>query len=146
MIGLLKGSTLFLADLARALTIDVQIDFISISSYQNRVTTSGSVRLLRDLDADVFNRDVLVVEDIIDSGLSLGYIRNSLLARNPKSLAIAALLDKRERRTMEVKAAYIGFEIPDRFVVGYGLDYKQLYRGLPYVAVLDPDEIADAEG
>jgi hypoxanthine phosphoribosyltransferase len=145
MIGLLKGSIIFTADLVRAVTIDVEVDFISISSYSGRSTSSGSVRLLRDLDRDVYGRHVLIVEDIIDSGLSLGYIRGALLARSPRTLGIAALLDKRQRRTTEVPVDYVGFEIPDRFVVGYGLDYLQRYRGLPYVAVLDPEEIAEDE-
>lgn len=141
MIGLLKGSLLFLADLVRAISVDVEVDFISISSYSNRASSSGSVRLLRDLDRDVYDRHIIVVEDIIDSGLSLSYIRNALRARNPKSIAIAALLDKPGRRTTDVPVEYIGFEIPDRFVVGYGLDYGERYRGLPYIAILDPAEI-----
>lgn len=142
--GLLKGSFVFLADLVRAMAIDVEIDFISISSYQNRATSSGSVRLLRDLDSDIFDRDVLVVEDIVDSGLSLSYIRRLLLARGPRSLAIAALLDKRDRRQQEVYVDYVGFPIPDCFVVGFGLDYQERYRGLSDVACLDPGEL-DAE-
>jgi hypoxanthine phosphoribosyltransferase len=146
LIGLLKGSILFIADLVREMSIDVDVDFISISSYQNRSTSSGSVRLLRDLDRDVFDRHILVVEDIIDSGLSLSYIRNTLLARNPRSLRIATLLDKRERRVTEVPVDFIGFRIPDRFVVGYGLDYRQRYRGLPHVALLSPSEVAEMEG
>jgi hypoxanthine phosphoribosyltransferase len=145
LIGLLKGSVVFLADLVRAMTIDIEIDFISISSYQNRSTSSGSVRLLRDLDRDIYDRDVLIVEDIIDSGLSLSYIRNMLLAREPKSLSIAAFLDKRERRTNEVSVDFVGHEIPDRFVVGYGLDYQERYRGLPYIAALEPHEIEEEE-
>ncbi len=143
LIGLLKGSFLFLSDLIRELSIDVEIDFISISSYQNRSVSSGSVRLLRDLDRDIYGRDVLIVEDIVDSGLSLSYIRKMLCAREPRSLAIAALLDKRERRTNEVPVDYVGFRIPDRFVVGYGLDYRELHRGLPHVAYLEADEIDD---
>lgn len=145
LVGLLKGSVVFLADLVRQLTIDVEIDFISISSYQNRSTSSGSVRLLRDLDSDLFGRDVIVVEDIVDSGLSLSYIRNMLDARKPRSLAIVALLDKRERRTCPVDVEYIGIPIEDRFVVGYGLDYRERFRGLPYVAALAPEEIDDGE-
>jgi len=145
MIGLLKGSILFIADLVREMSIDVEVDFISISSYRGRSTSSGSVRLLRDLDRDVYDRNLLIVEDIVDSGLSLSYIRNALLARNPRSLAIAALLDKRQRRVSEVPVDYVGFQIPDRFVVGYGLDYRQRFRGMPYIAVLDPAEICDED-
>lgn len=145
VIGLLKGSVVFMADLIRSIDLDLDVDFISISSYQNRSTSSGSVRLLRDLDRDIFDRDVLIVEDIIDSGLSLSYIRKMLLARNPKSLSIVAFLDKRERRTTEVYVDYVGFRIPDKFVVGYGLDYQERYRGLPFIAALEPEEIADPE-
>jgi hypoxanthine phosphoribosyltransferase len=146
LIGLLKGSVLFLSDLVRTLEVDIEIDFISISSYQNRSTSSGSVRLLRDLDTDIYDRDVLVVEDIIDSGLSLSYIQKMLQARGPKSLAIAAFLDKRARRTNEVYVDYVGIRIPDRFVVGYGLDYQERYRGLPYVAALDTADLAGEAG
>lgn len=143
LISLLKGSVVYLADLIRCMTIDVEIDFISISSYQNRSTSSGSVRLLRDLDRDIYDRDVLIVEDIVDSGLSLSYIRKMLLARGPRSLSIAAFLDKRECRVNEVPVDYIGHRIPNRFVIGYGLDYKERYRGMEEIAVLDDDEIDD---
>ena len=146
LIGLLKGSILFLSDLVRNLTLDVEIDFISISSYENRSTSSGSVRLLRDLDRDIYDRDVLVVEDIIDSGLSLSYIQKMLEARGPRSLAIAAFLDKRARRTNDVNVDYVGVRIPDRFVVGYGLDYQERYRGLPHVAALGVEDLAGEEG
>ena len=146
IVALLKGSVVFLSDLVRSIDLDLEVDFISISSYENRSTSSGSVRLLRDLDRDIYDRDVLIVEDIIDSGLSLSYIRNMLLARNPKTLSIVAFLDKRDRRTTEVFVDYVGFRIPDRFVVGYGLDYRQRYRGLPFIAALEPDEIVDGEG
>ncbi len=146
MIGLLKGSLLFVADLIRNISIDVEVDFISISSYRGRSTTSGSVRLLRDLDRDVYDREIIIAEDIIDSGRSLAYIRGALLARNPRGVSIAALLDKRDRRTTEVPLEYVGFVIPDRFVVGYGLDYLERYRGLPDIAVLDSPEIDRAEG
>jgi hypoxanthine phosphoribosyltransferase len=145
LIGLLKGSLLFLSDLVRNLTLDVEIDFISISSYQNRSTSSGSVRLLRDLDRDIYDRDVLIVEDIIDSGLSLSYIQKMLEARGPRTFAIAAFLDKRVPRTNEVNVDYVGVRIPDRFVVGYGLDYQERYRGLPHVAVLNAQDLAGEE-
>ncbi len=143
-VGLLKGSLLFLADLVRAASVGPEIDFMSISSYGDRTSSSGSVRLLRDLDRDIFDRDVVVVEDIIDSGLSLSYIRDNLLARRPRSLSIVTLLDKPDRRRAPVAVDHVGFTIPDRFVVGYGLDYRQRYRGLPHIAVLDAEEIGAA--
>ncbi len=148
LVGILKGSVIFLSDLARALTVDVEIDFISISSYGQGTVSSGSVRLLKDLDLDVSGRDVLVVEDIVDSGLSLDYIRRNLLSRGPASLAIAALLDKRERRALQVDVRYVGFTVPDEFVIGYGLDYAERYRGVPEIRVLAPEEISgsSAEG
>ncbi|MFN8549527.1 MAG: hypoxanthine phosphoribosyltransferase [Candidatus Eisenbacteria bacterium] len=127
------------------MSIDVEVDFIAISSYGDGIVTSGSVKLLKDLDRDVYDRDVLVVEDIVDSGLSLAYIKKSLAARNPRSVSVVALLDKRSKRTEGVYVDYVGFEIPDKFVVGYGLDFREKYRGLPYVAVLSPAEVAEAE-
>jgi hypoxanthine phosphoribosyltransferase len=141
LVGILKGSVVFLADLVRHLTCDVKIDFISISSYGEGTTSSGTVRLLKDLDLDVGDRDVLVVEDIVDSGLSLAYIRKNLAARNPRSLSFAALLDKRDRRATGIYIDYIGFPVPDAFVVGYGLDYRERYRGLPYVAAMGDTDL-----
>lgn len=147
LIGILKGSAVFLADLIRAMSIDCEIDFISISSYGNRTTSSGSVQLLKDLDRDVFGRDVIVVEDIVDSGRSLSYIRKNLAARGPASISIVALLDKKDRRETQIFVDYVGFDIPDAFVVGYGLDYAERYRGLPHVAVLSDEDLIDsAEG
>ena len=143
LVGILKGSAIFLSDLIRRMSIDCEIDFISISSYGNRTRSSGSVQLLKDLDRDIFERDVIVVEDIVDSGNSLSYIRRSLLARSPSSFAIVALLDKKERRETPVYVDYVGFEIADRFVVGYGLDYAERYRGLPYIAVLDDADLSE---
>ena len=143
LVGILKGSVIFLADLVRALSIEVEVDFISISSYGRGTTSSGSVRLLKDLDADINGRDVIVVEDIVDSGLSLEYIRRNLLVRRPASLAIAALLDKPQRRTQEIEVRYVGFTVPDEFVVGYGLDYQERYRGVPHIGVLEPAEIEE---
>lgn len=142
LVGILRGSAIFLADLIRQMSIDCEMDFISISSYGNRTESSGSVQLIKDLDGDVAGRDIIVVEDIVDSGLSLAYITKSLQARNPRSLRLCSLLDKKERRQTDVKVEYVGFEIPDRFVVGYGLDYGQLYRGLPFVGILSEEEIA----
>lgn len=146
LVGILKGSFVFLADLVRQVTCDVEIDFISISSYGSGTTSSGTVRLLKDLDLDVTDRDVLVVEDIVDSGLSLAYLRRALAARNPRSLSFVALLDKRGRRTHGVPLDYVGFEVPDRFVVGYGLDYNEGERGRPYVAVMSEEDLGDGPG
>lgn len=144
LVGILKGSAIFLSDLIRTLNIDCEIDFISISSYGNRTRSSGSVQLLKDLDRDIYERDVIVVEDIVDSGNSLAYIKKSLLARGPNSFAIVALLDKKERRETPVYVDYVGFEIADRFVVGYGLDYAERFRGLPHIAALDDEDIIAA--
>jgi len=144
LVGILKGSTLFLADLVRALEIPHEVDFISISSYGSGQRSSGVVRLLKDLDCDITGRDVLIVEDIVDTGLTLHYIRQNLETRGPRSIKVAALLDKQERREVDVAVEYVGFVIPDRFVVGYGLDYAELYRELPHIAVMGPDEEAAA--
>ena len=141
LVGILNGSAVFLTDLMRRMTIDCEVDILSVSSYGDRTETTGSIQLLKDLDRDIFERDVIVVEDIIDSGYSLAYIRRYLAARNPRSLSIVALLDKRDRRQTHVYVDYIGFSIPDRFVVGYGLDFAERFRGLSFVGVLDDDEI-----
>jgi hypoxanthine phosphoribosyltransferase len=146
LVGILKGSTLFLADLVRRLDVPHEVDFISISSYGNEQRSSGVVRLLKDLDCDITGRDVLLVEDIVDTGLTLHYIRQNLGTRRPRSLRVVALLDKQERREVDVQVEYVGFVIPDRFVVGYGLDYAEQYRELPHVAVMGPDEEAAAGG
>ncbi len=137
LVGLLKGAVVFLADLAREVDLPVEIDFMAISSYGTRAESSGVVRILKDLDENIEGRHVLVVEDIIDSGLTLEYILSLLRARNPASLKVCALLRKRKPGARPVQADYVGFDIPDRFVVGYGLDYAQAYRNLPYVAVLE---------
>ena len=142
LVGILKGSVVFLSDLVRALDVEVEVDFISVSSYGQGTVSSGTVRMIKDLDLDVSGRHVLVVEDIVDSGLSLEYIRKNLRSRQPASLEIAALLDKRERRTRPVDVRYVGFTVPDEFVVGYGLDYRERYRGVPEVGILSPQEIA----
>jgi hypoxanthine phosphoribosyltransferase len=140
LVGILKGSAFFLSDLMRRLDLDPEVDFICISSYASGISSSGTVRLLKDLDHDITGRDVLVVEDIIDSGLSLSYLRKNLLSRNPRSLSIVTLLDKRVPRERQVYVDYVGFEIENQFVVGYGLDYAERFRELPYVAVLDDDD------
>ncbi|MFH1143755.1 MAG: hypoxanthine phosphoribosyltransferase [Candidatus Eisenbacteria bacterium] len=140
LIGILKGSVFFLADLMRHLDLDHEVDFISISSYASGITSSGTVRLLKDLDCDISGRDVLVVEDIIDSGLSLSYLRKNLLSRNPRSLSIVTLLDKRVPRERQVYVDYVGFEIDNLFVIGYGLDYAERFRELPEVAVMEEED------
>jgi hypoxanthine phosphoribosyltransferase len=146
LVGILKGSVVLLADLVREITIDVEVDFISISSYGDGTSSSGTVRLLKDLDLDVTGRDVLVVEDFVDSGLSLDYIRRNIAARNPRSLSILALLDKRDRRSHGIYIDYVGFPVPDAFVVGYGLDYRERYRGRRDVTILSAEEIASGGG
>jgi len=138
LVGVLKGAVFFLADLMRSLTIPCEIDFMAISSYGASTDSSGVVRILKDLDINIEGRDVLVVEDIIDSGLTLSYLIRNLEARGPASLEVCALLTKPERREIDVPVRYTGFEIPNRFVIGYGLDFAERYRNLPYVGVLDP--------
>jgi len=137
MIGVLKGAVLFLGDLMRELTVPCEIDFMAVSSYGSATDSSGVVRILKDLDSSIDGRDVLLVEDIVDSGLTLHYLLKNLRARNPASLEVCALLTKPERRRIELPIRYVGFEIPNRFAIGYGLDHAQRYRNLRYVAVLD---------
>src|SRR5205814_10331794 len=132
LVGVLKGAVFFMADLMPGLTIPCEIDFMAISSYGDSTDSSGVVRILKDLDINIEGRDVLVVEDIIDSGLTLSYLMRNLEAREPASLEICALLTKPERREIEVPVRYVGFEIPNRFVIGYGLDFGERYRNLPY--------------
>ena len=139
LIGVLKGAVFFMADLMRHITVPCEVDFMAISSYGDSTDTSGIVRILKDLDINIEGRDVLVVEDIIDSGLTLSYLMRNLESREPASLEICALMTKPSRRQIDVPVRYIGFEIPDRFVVGYGLDLAERYRNLPYVAVLASD-------
>jgi hypoxanthine phosphoribosyltransferase len=144
LVGVLKGAVFFMADLMRRLTVPCEIDFMAISSYGAATNSSGVVRILKDLDINIAGRDVLVVEDIIDSGLTLSYLRRTLLARKPATLEICALLTKPERREIEVPLRYVGFEIPNRFVIGYGLDFAERYRNLPYIGVLHPDLVPTA--
>jgi hypoxanthine phosphoribosyltransferase len=141
LIGVLKGAVFFMADLMRHLTVTCELDFMAISSYGAATDSSGVVRILKDLDINIAGRDVLVVEDIIDSGLTLSYLMRNLEAREPASLEVCALLTKPDRREIEVPVRYVGFEIPNRFVIGYGLDFGERYRNLPYVGVLNPDLI-----
>jgi hypoxanthine phosphoribosyltransferase len=136
LVGILKGAVTFLADLARAIAVPATFDFMAISSYGRSTRTSGVVRFLKDLDESIEGRHVLIVEDIVDTGLTLHYLRQSLAARRPASLAVAVALDKAARRQVDVPVEYVGFPIPDAFVVGYGLDYAGRYRNLPYVGVL----------
>ena len=139
LVGVLKGAVFFMADLMRELTVPCEIDFMAISSYGAATDSSGVVRILKDLDTNIAGRDVLVVEDIVDSGLTLSYLMRNLGARKPATLEVCALLTKPERREIDVPVSYVGFEIPNRFVIGYGLDFAERYRNLPYVAVLHPD-------
>jgi hypoxanthine phosphoribosyltransferase len=143
LIGVLKGAVFFMADLMRRLTVPCEIDFMAISSYAGATESSGVVRILKDLDINIEGRDVLVVEDIIDSGLTLSYLMRNLEAREPASLEICALMTKPARREIDVTVRYVGFEIPNRFVIGYGLDFDERYRNLPYVGVLDEDLLPD---
>jgi hypoxanthine phosphoribosyltransferase len=143
--GVLKGAVFFVADLMREIDLPCEVDFMAVSSYGSFTDSSGVVRIIKDLDVPIEGRDVLIVEDIVDSGLTLGYLLRSLRGRNPRSLEVCALLVKHQRRKVELPIRYVGFEIPDRYVVGYGLDLDQRYRNLPYVAALDADsEAADA--
>ena len=136
LVCVLKGAVMFLADLIRAMDGRVSIDFMALSSYGSGTTSSGEVRLIKDLDYGLEGRHVIIVEDIVDTGLTLHYLQEILRARNPKSLRTACLLSKPSRRKIDVKVEYIGFTIEDRFVVGYGLDYSEQYRSLPYIGVL----------
>jgi hypoxanthine phosphoribosyltransferase len=137
LVCVLKGAFMFLADLTRALDGDATLDFIAVSSYGISTKSSGQVQLLKDLGESIEGRDVVIVEDIVDTGLTLNYLQDILRARAPRSVRTACLLSKPSRRKIDVKVEYIGFEIPDKFVVGYGLDYGEKYRNLPYIAVLD---------
>ncbi|MHB1837821.1 MAG: hypoxanthine phosphoribosyltransferase [Solirubrobacteraceae bacterium] len=136
LIGVLKGAVFFLSDLMRQIEIPVEVDFMAVASYGSATRSSGVVRILKDLDAPIEGRDVLIVEDIVDSGLTLQYLLRNLEGRNPASLEVCALLIKPERRKVELRTRYVGFEIPNRFAIGYGLDHGEQYRNLPYVAAL----------
>jgi hypoxanthine phosphoribosyltransferase len=140
MIGVLKGSTFFLTALARQIQVPVKIDFLGISSFSNKSGAPGVVRIAKDLDEDIEGEDVLLVEDIVDTGFTLRYLLQTLAGRAPNSLAVCAFLDRTSQRIVQVRVDYRGFEIPDRFVVGFGLDYNQLYRNLGYVAVMRRDK------
>ncbi|XER10197.1 Hypoxanthine-guanine phosphoribosyltransferase [Sporomusa aerivorans] len=139
MIGVLRGAVIFMSDLARAIELPVAVDFMAVSSYGAATSSSGVVRILKDLDEDVENKHVLIVEDIIDSGLTLNYLMENLWSRKPASIKICTLLNKPDRRKADVPIAYNGFTIPDYFVVGYGLDFAEKYRNLPFIGVLKPE-------
>jgi hypoxanthine phosphoribosyltransferase len=136
LVGVLKGAVFFLSDLMRALEIPVEVDFMAVASYGSATKSSGVVRILKDLDAAIEGRDVLIVEDIVDSGLTLQYLLRNLAGRSPRSLEVCALLVKPERQKVDLPTRYVGFEIPNRFAIGYGLDHAERYRNLPYVAAL----------
>lgn len=136
MVSVLKGSLMFMADLMRAIEVPCEIDFMAVSSYGAGTSTTGAVRILKDLDASLEGKDILVVEDILDSGVTLSYLMKHLESRNPSSIRLCTMLDKPERRKMPIKADYVGTTVPDEFIVGYGLDYDEKYRNLPYIGVL----------
>jgi hypoxanthine phosphoribosyltransferase len=136
LVCVLKGAVFFLADLMRTITIPCEVDFMAVSSYGSATDSSGVVRILKDLDRPIEDVDVLIVEDIVDSGLTLQYLLRNLGARQPRSLEVCALLTKPDRRKVDLEPKYVGFEIPDRFAIGYGLDHAERYRNLPYVAAL----------
>lgn len=136
VIGILKGSNVFMSDLVRSIDLPLKMDFMVVSSYGNATESSGVVRIIKDLDQSIEEYHLLIVEDIIDSGLTLSYLKENLLTRNPKSIEICTLLDKPSRRKQNVDVKYVGFEVPDEFIVGYGIDYAEYYRNLPYVGIL----------
>ena len=140
MLCILKGGVFFMTELAKHITVPVSLDFMSVSSYGSQTRSSGNVRIIKDLDTPIEGKHVLVVEDIIDTGRTLAYLLDNLQQRNPKSLKLCTLLDKPEERVTEVDVDYVGFQIPDKFVVGYGLDYDQHYRNLPYIGIVEFDE------
>jgi hypoxanthine phosphoribosyltransferase len=146
LVGVLKGAFVFMSDLARHIDLPLDFDFMAVSSYGNATRTSGVVRIVKDLDADLTNRHVLIVEDIIDSGLTLNYLRRNLLSRDPASLEVCALLVRKGNQKTDPDLRYVGFEIPPAFVVGYGLDHGERYRNLPYVCELIPQGVIEPPG
>ncbi|MGG7179026.1 hypoxanthine phosphoribosyltransferase [Clostridium paraputrificum] len=139
VVGVLKGSVLFASDLIKNITVPCEIDFMAVSSYGNSTETSGVVRILKDLDHNIEGKDILIVEDIVDSGVTLDYLLKYLKARKANSIEIATLLNKAARRKTEIDVKYIGFEVPDEFIVGYGIDYAEKYRNLPFIGTLKPE-------
>ena len=136
LVGILKGASVFLADLIRQINLNVYVDYMVVSSYGNSAETSGVVRIVKDLEDNIEGKNIIIVEDIIDTGLTLEYLRQNLLSRNPKSLKICTLLDKPARRVREINIDYKGFEVPDEFIIGFGIDYAEKYRNLPFVGLL----------
>ena len=136
LVGILKGSVMFMSDIMRSITIPCEIDFMAVSSYGSGTVTSGEVKIIKDLDRRLEGKDLLIIEDILDSGVTLSYIKEILMARKPKSIKICTLFDKPDRRKAEIFADYIGSKVPDEFIVGYGLDYDEYYRNLPYIGAL----------
>lgn len=143
IVGILKGCMLYLSDLVRAIDLPLTIDFMVVSSYGTATRSSGVVRIIKDLEREIEGKDVLIVEDIVDTGLTLSYLIENLKTRNPKSVKVCSFLDKPDRRKAHVDIEYVGFQIPDEFVVGYGLDYAEIYRNLPFVCVLKPEVYSD---
>lgn len=143
LVAVLRGAALFVADLAREITSPVELDFMAVSSYGSSTKSSGVVRIIKDLDETIQDRNVLVVEDILDSGLTLKYLLKNLASRKPRSLEVVTLLNKRGKQRVPIDCKYVGFDIPDEFVIGYGLDYAERYRNLPYIGVLKPEVYAD---
>lgn len=139
IVGILKGCMLFLSDLVREIKLPISMDFMVVSSYGSATKSSGVVRIIKDLEREIEDKDVLIIEDIVDTGLTLSYLMENLKTRNPRSVKVCSLLDKPERRKAAVDIGYTGFIIPDEFVVGYGLDYSEIYRNLPFVCVLKPE-------
>ena len=139
LVTVLKGAVVFLADLMRQIDVPAEVDFMVVSSYGSGVKSSGVVKIVKDLDVPLAGKDILIVEDILDSGLTLSYIKELLESRGPRSIRIATLLDKPSRRKVDLQADYIGFSVPDEFVIGYGLDYDEKYRNLPYIGILKPE-------
>ncbi len=143
LVTVLKGAVVFLADLMRQIDVPAEIDFMVVSSYGSGVKSSGVVKIIKDLDIPLAGKDILIVEDILDSGMTLSYIKELLQSRGPRSIRIATLLDKPARRKVDLQADYVGFEVPDEFVVGYGLDFDEKYRNLPYIGILKPEVYSD---
>ncbi len=141
LVGILKGAFIFLADLIRELSVEAEVDFLAVSSYGKATETSGEVKILKDLSESIEGKDVIIVEDIVDTGLTLRYLYDLLQTRKPASLKICVFLDKKERRQVEVPVDYVGFEVPDLFLVGYGLDFAEKYRQLKYIRELSPEEV-----
>ncbi len=143
LVGTLKGAVMWMSELMKHITVDTKIDFVSASSYGSGTMSSGIVKLKKDVSMDIFNKNVMIIEDIVDTGTTLKFLKDYLSNRNPKNIKICTMLDKPSRRTNDISADYIGFEVEDLFVIGYGLDYDQKYRNLPYISYLEPDDLKE---